>query len=53
MFGVAGAEVFFDFEVGGFPEAGEVGGDLDGFEAGGEEVKEYRGLGRWRGAGFR
>ena len=40
VFGVAGAEVFADFEVGGFPEGAKVGGDLHGLVAGGEEVEE-------------
>ena len=40
MFGVAGAEVFADLVVGVGPEAAEVGGDLYGFVAGGEEVQD-------------
>ena len=40
VFGVAGAEVFADFEVGAGPEAFKVGGDLHGFVAGGEEMEE-------------
>ena len=39
MFGVAGAEVFADFEVGGFPKGAEVGGDLDGAVVWAEEVE--------------
>lgn len=40
VFGVAGAEVFADFEVGGGPEGFEVLRDLDGFVAGREEVEQ-------------
>ena len=40
VFGVASAKVFADIEIGGFPEAGQVGGDLDRAVVGAEQVHQ-------------